>query len=319
MRVSTAQIFNNGTTGIQNLQADLYKLQNQISTGRKVLTPADDPIAASQALEVSQAKEVNKQFLDNQAKASSKLALLDSTLGSVGNELQDIYEKAVAAGNGSYDSSQRGMIASELKQRMQNLLSLANTRDGTGLYIFSGFQSATQPFQVNVGGTPPYALGAGSYVSYSGDSGSEVLQVSASQTMATSENGQNVFMQVKDGQGNVTGRSIFDGLQNLVNMLDPTSGVPFTAAGYAQSLGDLSNDIGHISTVRASVGARMNGLDSLTSSGQDAGLIYESKLSDLQDLDYAAAITRLSRSQMQLQAAQLSFKQTSQLSLFSIL
>lgn len=319
MRVSTSQIFNTGTIGIQNLQSGLYTLQNQISTGRKVLTPADDPIAASQALEVSQSKAVNKQFLDNQANASSKLGLLDSTLSSVGSELQSIYEKAVAAGNGSYDSSQRGMIATELKQRMQNLIGLANTSDGTGLYIFSGFQSTTQPFQVNAGGTPPYALGAGSYVSYNGDSGNEILQVSASQAMATSENGQNVFMQVKDSQGNVSGRSIFDGLQNLVNMLDPASGVPFTTAAYSTSLGDLSNAISHVSTVQASVGARMNGLDSMTSSGQDAGLIFESKLSDLQDLDYTAAITQLSRSQMQLQAAQLSFKQTSQLSLFNIL
>ena len=137
--------------------------------------------------------------------------------------------------------------------------------------------------------------------------------------MATGENGADVFMQVKNAQGNVTGRSMFDSLQNLIDQLDPSSGVPFNTASYNQAVADISSTISHVSTVRASVGARLQSLESMSSAASDADLQYASRLSDLQDLDYTEAISKLSNYQMQLEAAQLSFKTTSQLSLFNIL
>lgn len=319
MRVSTSQIFNSGTIGIQNRQFDLFKTQQQLSTGRRILSPEDDPIGASQALQVSQSKGVNKQFLDNMAAARSNLNLLDSTLNGVEEELQNIYERAVQAGNSSYSDAQRGMLAEELKRRLESLIGLANTQDGTGLYIFAGFKSATQPFQVNVAATPPYELGAGTHVSYAGDAGQQSLQVSASRVMATSENGIDVFMQVRNANGNVTGRSMFDSLKNMIDILDPASGVPFTTAAFGQALDDTSAAIAHLSTVRASVGARLQSLESMMTTAEDTGFQYEVRLSELQDLDYTDAISRLSRFQLQLEAAQLSFKQTSQLSLFNVL
>lgn len=317
MRISTSMIFNNGTSGMQARQSDLYKVQQQLSTGRRVLSPQDDPIAASEALQVSQSKAVNKQYLDNQATAKSELGLLDTTLGSVVDQLQAMREKAVQAGNASYSPAQRGMIADELKQRQQSLLALANTQDSNGLYVFSGFQSTTQPFQLNGARAYPYAAGGQSYVTYQGDSGQQNLQVSASQVMASSENGMEVFMQVKNAAGNVTGRSVFDSLQNMIDILDGSQ--PFSQATYTQALDDMGAAIDHISTVRSSVGARMQSLTSMTTAGDDAGYQYDVRLSALQDLDYTEAISRFSNIQMQLNAAQLSFKQTSQLSLFNIL
>ncbi|MCL2523673.1 MAG: flagellar hook-associated protein FlgL [Betaproteobacteria bacterium] len=318
MRVSTSQIFNSGTIGIQNLQYDLYKVQQQMSTGRRVLTPQDDPIAATQALMVSQSKEVNAQYRKNIGDATGKLNLLDSTLNSINDELQAIYERAVDAGNDTYSAEQRGMLATELKQRMLSLINLGNTRDGMGNYIFSGFKSATQPFAVDAGATPPYDLN-NTRVTYSGDGGVEALQVSGSRVMATSANGLDVFMQVRDAQGNVTGRSMFDNLQNLIDILDPASGVPFDQAAYGQALDDSLSSIAHASSIRASVGARLQSLESMATATENNAYLYEIRLSELQDLDYTEAISRLARLQLQLEAAQLSFKQTSQLSLFNIL
>lgn len=320
MRVSTSQIFNSGTSGIQSRQFDLFKVQQQMSTGRRVLSPEDDPIASAQALQVSQSKGVNKQFLDNLGEATSKLNLLDSTLSGVEDELQAIYERAVQGGNASYSPAQRGMLAEELKQRLQSMIGLANTQDGSGLYIFAGFQSATQPFQVDPGATPPYALAVGAtHVAYAGDGGNEALQISASRVINTSENGFDVFMQVRNAQGAVTGRSMFDSLKNMIDILDPASGVPFTTAAYGQALDDPSAAIAHLSTVRASVGARLQSMESMTTSAEESAYLYEVRHSELVDLDYTDAISRLSRYQLQLEAAQLSFKQTSQLSLFNIL
>lgn len=319
MRISTSLIFNSGTSGIQNLQSGLYRLQNQLSTGRRILAPEDDPIGASEALQVGQSKAVNTQFLDNQANAGNKLGFLDSTLSGIQDELLAIKDRAIQAGNSSYSPEQRAMIAQELKQRMASLIGYGNTQDGEGNYIFSGYKTSTQPFQVNAGGTQPYALGNQTYVSYSGDAGKQALQVTASQQMSTSENGLDVFMQVRDAQGNVTGRSLFDSLQNMIDILDPSSGQPYNSTMYSQSLADMSSAIDHVSTVRARVGANMQALGSLTTNAQDIGFLYDTRLSDLQDLDYTAAISQFTQTQTQLQAAQLSFKQTSQLSLFNIL
>lgn len=319
MRISTSMIFNNGTNGIQNLQSDWYKLQNQMSTGRRILSPADDPIGASEALLVSQSQGVNQQFLDNQATARSQLNYVETTLGSVTDNMLSIVELASDAGNTTYSAAQRSMIAEELKQRMSSLVGLANTRDGTGLYIFSGYQSTTEPFQINTAAAAgvAHSLGANTYVNYSGDAGKTELQVSASKMMATAESGLDAFVQVKDAQGVVTTKSLFDGVQNMVEILDGTR--PYTTADYTQALKDINTSLNHVATVRASVGARLNALDSLTSAGEDVGVLYDTRLSELQDLDYTKAISDFSRVQMQLEAAQLTFKQTSQMSLFNIL
>ena len=83
MRVSTSMIFNSGVGGMRDLQSGLYKLQNQLATGRRILTPADDPIGAAEALKVTQGKNVNERFIENQGQASSKLAFAETKLQGV--------------------------------------------------------------------------------------------------------------------------------------------------------------------------------------------------------------------------------------------
>ncbi|MDR2838196.1 MAG: flagellar hook-associated protein FlgL [Azonexus sp.] len=316
MRVSTAQIFNSGTIGMQNRTSDMYKLQQQMSSGKKILSPQDDPIGASEALKTTQAQNVNTQFIDNIKNANGKLNFADSTLSSIQDVLQSIHESAVNAGNGTYDDSQRGQIAAQLKQQLQSLIDLANTQDGTGKFIFAGYSTSTQPFTLNAAATPPYSLATGSYVSYNGDAGVEALQVSGSRVMATSENGLATFMQVRDAQGNPTGRSMFDSVQNLIDNLSSNA---FNVADYQQSLTDTLSMLDHTGVVRASLGGRMNALDSMQTAGEDYDLLYSNRLSDLQDLDYIDAASKMSQLQMQLEAAQLSFKTISQLSLFNVI
>lgn len=317
MRVSTAQIFDTGLFGIQRNQASLMKVQNQLATGRRVLAPEDDPVAAAQALEVSQSKGVNASYLDNQSTAKTQLNQTETVLTSIIDQLQNISDRAVQAGNGSLSTEQKGMIAQELKNRLNDLTALANTQDGAGNYIFAGFQAQTQPFQAS-SNTAPYSL-TNQYMNYQGDIGQRKLQVSQSQEISTSISGAEAFMQVRDGNGNLTGRSMFDSVKNLVDILDPNSGVPFSQAAYDQSLNDVHATISNVSRVRSAVGSTLAEIDSLGAVAQDIGLQYDTRLSDLQDVDYASAISSLSRQMTQLQAAQKSYAQSSQLSLFSML
>ncbi len=193
MRISTSQIYDNGTLGIQRNQSALYKLQNQISTGRRVLTPEDDPVAAAQALIVTQSRDVNAQHVDNQGSASSQLGLVDSQLNSMVDLLNNVRDRVVQAGNsGAMTNSDRQAIATELEARLSELVGLANSQNGAGDYLFSGYQGATLPFAIN--GT------SGAYA-YAGDDGERLLQVSSSRQMAVNVAGGDVFMDIKGGNG----------------------------------------------------------------------------------------------------------------------
>jgi flagellar hook-associated protein 3 FlgL len=317
MRISTAQIYSNGTNGILKLQSDIYKIQNQEATGKKVVNPSDDPVAAAQILLVSQAKSVNELYIDNQGTASSTLSSLDSTLQSIYDELSDVYSSAVQAGNASYSDAQRADIATELSQNLTNLLSLANTQDGNGRYIFAGTKSTTEPFTVNTGAdsTTDYSSSGNSYVTYNGNDGEQALQVGTSQYVTTNETGSNVFMRVKDESGTATGGSVFDAVQNLVEYLN-TAGGTASDAEYTQALSDIQAAMDTVSIRQAAVGASESALTTMTSISEDKKTQYEARLSDLQDLDLVAATTEITLKQTQLSAAASSFASSSQLSLF---
>lgn len=320
MRISTLQMNSAGVSGIQRLQSNLYTLQNQVNTGRKIVSPQDDPVGSAQALLVNQSKSVNELYIKNQQTASTKLSTLDSTLQGVNEELGNIYDKVVAAGNGSYSDSERASIATELSQRLKNLIGLANTQDGTGRYVFGGVKSTTQPFSLSgnaASATPPHfsISGGNPYVVYNGDDGLQKLQVGADQFVDTNIPGSEVFMRLRDDSGNVTGRSVFDSIQNAIDFLK-TPGASAGNTQYTTSLGDINAAMNTVSDALASVGARLSSLDSMSNTAADRKLQYKEQLSNLQDLDYAEALTSVSQQKLQLEAAQSTYALTSKLSLF---
>ncbi|MBV2194614.1 MAG: flagellar hook-associated protein FlgL [Azonexus sp.] len=303
MRISTMQIYNGGTAGIQNLQSDLYSAQNQVSTGRRIVTPKDDPIGAAQALMVTQAGAVNELYLKNQGAADSKLSALDSTLQGINEELVNIYEKSIAAGNGAYSDSDRKAIAAELAERLDSLVSLANTQDGNGRYVFAGFQSTTTPF-------------SGSPVTYAGDDGQQKLQVTASQFVTTNLSGNDVFVNVVDANGVSTGQSMFQSVQDMITFLNTPGGSAGSPA-YTDALKNISASIDNVLRNQATVGARQSSLESMSNTAEDRKVQYAQQLSAIEDLDYAKAITEISQKKLQLEATQATFAKTAQLSLFS--
>lgn len=196
MRISTSQIYGSGALGIERNQSQLVKLQNQISSGRRMLTPADDPIAAAKALTVSQSQEVAAQYARNQGDASDRLGLVDSQLSALTDLLQSVRERAVQAGNTVLADSDRQAIASQLEVRLEEMLGIANGRSAEGDYLFSGYQGNTQPFVRS-----PAALPGTLSVSYLGDDGERLLQVSASRQMAVNVTGSDLLMNVRQGNG----------------------------------------------------------------------------------------------------------------------
>lgn len=183
MRISTIQAFNNGVSGLQRNYSDVTRTQEQISSGNRILTPADDPVASVRLLQLEQQKNVLDQHNSNLAAANSSLTQEEVTLNSVNTVLQRVRELTVQAGNGALSQNDKQSISAELGQREEELLGLMNTRNARGEYLFSGFQGKSQPFVQNPNGS----------YSYTGDEGQRTLQIGTSLNVPISDNGLAIF------------------------------------------------------------------------------------------------------------------------------
>jgi len=402
MRISTNMIFEMGVSRISDQQGILNKTQQQVSTGRKILTPADDPSGASSALQISQADGQISQHVENRNLARNGLGIEDGVLQSVSDLLSAMKTTVVAAGNGTLGNVERGFLASELRGQLDQMIGLANSTDGNGNYLFSGFQSFTVPF-----------ARSGSTVSFSGDTGLRALQVSGERQMAVGDSGQDLFMSIPEGNGRfvaaaasgnsgtgrisggtlvdpsaITGddyqitfsvagpattysvtnvttgtvlssgnpytegsaivvdgmqfdikgspangdqftlepsgrKSVFDTINDFITALSTPVVVPADSARLANALtlsgNELGNALDKVLETRASVGARLKELDMLEETGDYMHLQNQTRISELQDLDYNEALSKLAMQQITLEAAQKSFVQVSGLSLFKYL
>lgn len=400
MRISSNTIFETGTNLMLQQQDTLIKTQQQLSTGRRVLTPADDPIAAAQALNVSQSISLNQQYSVNRTTADSSLKLEENVL-KVTALLQDVHESAIRAGTASFTDADRIIVAKEIRSQLESLVGLTNTTDEKGQYLFSGYQATTKPFTQS-----------GLNVQYQGDQGQRLSQVGPSRQLAISDPGTDIFERIKDGNSvfttaanslnlgtgvidvgsvvnpaNLTGNNYeisftvtagvttydivntttatpvssgnpytnssstinFDGMQFSIKG-DPANGDKFTVSPssnksifqtignfisalekpstgqpggtrfanvLSSTLQNINNSLENVLTKQSAIGARLQEIDALESVGEDQEIQFENLLSNLQDVDYAKAISDLQRQQLYLQAAQQSYVKVSGLSLFN--
>ncbi|MGB1091790.1 MAG: flagellar hook-associated protein FlgL, partial [Oceanobacter sp.] len=142
MRISTLQMHKDGLANMLQNQQDLNKTQQQVASGRRVLTPADDPIAATKILQLEQDLAQREQFDNNMTAAENRLELEEVTLGSVSDYYARLKELTVSAGGGALTQSDRQAIAAEVEQIQLALVDLFNTRDANGEYVFAGYQGS---------------------------------------------------------------------------------------------------------------------------------------------------------------------------------
>jgi len=308
MRVSTSMQYYSGKQNLLDNQGNLYKLQNQLSTGRKVLTPSDDPVAATRALLVEQSKSKNEQYMSSQSIASGQLALTDSLLGSVTDIMQSALESAVQAGDATYTDSERKTVAADLRQRLKSLLDLGNSQSASGDYLFGGYMSNDPPFSIDT---------ATLAVTYNGDSGNQVLQIASTATIPVTEDGRAVFERVIDKNGAPTGASVFQSMSDLITYLETPNAPQVNKSLYDSTLSTLQSGMEHISRWRATVGARESLVSTLNSTSQELDTQFATEKSGLVDLDYTSAITDFTLQKTQLEAAQQTFSKVTESNLFS--
>ncbi len=189
MRISTTQIYTQGLKAFGDQQTKLSTLQQQISTGRKLTKPSDNPAASARVLELEQVVAINEQYQSNISQAKHRLELEDTTLNSVENVMQRIRELVIQGNNAVMSAESRNAIADEIDERYKELVSLSNTTDENGDFLFAGYQNRSEPFT-------ELTIGSIKQIQFNGDQGRRYFQISQSRQIDASINGSEVFMQV---------------------------------------------------------------------------------------------------------------------------
>ncbi|MGB3430746.1 flagellar hook-associated protein FlgL [Achromobacter sp.] len=188
MRLSTSMMYSNGLKGVLSQESDMNRLVEQVGSGRKNLTPADDPLAAALAISVAQTQSMNNTYGMNRQTANTNLGLESNTLTAVTNALQEARTRIIQAGSTLSDSDRR-TLSTALKSTRDALLGLANTTDGNGQYLFSG----------NNGSVMPYSKNAAGQIAYSNSVGERTIQVDQNRQMSTSDLGKDIFGRANPG------------------------------------------------------------------------------------------------------------------------
>lgn len=232
MRVASSTLYQLGLASMNSQQGSLLHVQQQLGTGRRILTPSDDPVGATRALVVSQSSAVNDQYATSRKQANTNLSMELSSLNSVVTTVQNIQTLVVQAGNGTMSAADRASVASSLQDSYNQLLGLSNADDGNGQFLFAGYQSSTPPFAKN---------GSGAVV-YGGDTGQQLLQVDVARQMPTNDNGNAIFMSVQSTATYVASSPTTNtgtGEFSAISVTDPTNAL----YGHSLSLNFATNAV----------------------------------------------------------------------------
>ncbi len=191
MRLSTSYINQLGLNNILDQQLHIARLQQQVASGRRILSASDDPSGAAQVLRLTEEINITNQYQRNSNFITSRLSLEESSLKNIEESLIRIKELAIQGNNSIVDANSRDAIATEIEERLNEILGLANTQDANREYLFSGYQTLTKPFVQNANGT----------FRYDGDQGQRLLQISSGRTIADSHAGTDVFTDIFNGNG----------------------------------------------------------------------------------------------------------------------
>ncbi|NOU22545.1 MAG: flagellar hook-associated protein FlgL [Methyloglobulus sp.] len=309
MRISTSWAQQTAVNSMLDQQAKLQQTQLQLSTGKKILTPSDNPVAAARSIDLNQSIKQTEQYQSNINVARDRLSMQDGVLKNATDVLQRINELGVQGLNDTNSPSDRIAIAVEMEELNKHLLGLANTKNSNGEYLYSGFKSSTLPFSKD-------PVNVGAYV-YSGDANSRLIQIDSARQITDGDPGTNVFG-IPTGALPAT-MPAAGSIDNIFEAIDKFAADLRANTPNSASLDDISRSLDKMLSVRASVGIRLNALDNQENINSDSILNTKTILSATEDLDYTEAISRFSQQTVSLQAAQQTFTQVKKLSLFNYL
>jgi len=302
MKISTSFLFDRATERMSTIQNKLATTQAQMAIGKQILSPSDAP---DQAAAIQRLKgEVQRQdsHMRTLQIAISRYTAEETALSSSNDVLIRMKELGIQAANDTLAPDDRKAIGVEMQALRDQLLGLGNTRDDSGNYLFSGTR-------VN---TPAFAEDALGKVIYQGDQTQTRIPAGVERTVQFTRAGTDVFSRVVRDDGKAVG--FFDALDQMIAGINNNQ-----TDKIQQGIGDISQMHNSLTLSQAQNGSDQVVVQSQLNVLDETLLRYQSTLSEIEDLDYAEAVTRMNKEMMGLEAAMGSFSKISSLSLFDFI
>jgi len=304
MKISTKLLFDRASNQMSLVQNKLADSQAQLAQGKQILKPSDSPDQAAIVQRLKSLLSKQDSFQNSLSTMRSRLELEDSTLRSATGLLVRAKEIAVQAANDTLSTVNRQALGSELSAVRDQLLSLANTTDTNGTFLFSGSRSKYPPFAPKNAGEPP---------TYRGDQTKVSVMVGEQRSIPINRTGTETFVSInRTGSNQAVG--FFEVMDDLVNGIYSSDG-----AAMQQGIKEMTDLMNGLTLAHADIGTDMNVVDQQSSVVDDTILNLKTTVSSVEDLDYAAAITKMNQQMLSLEAAQSSFSTMAQLTLFNYL
>ena len=265
MRVTQGMMVGNFLNNLNNNFKIMDKIQEQMSTGKRINRPSDDPVGVVSSLRLRTGLTEAEKYLSNVDDAKSWLDTTDTALGQAGDILQRVRELTVYGANDTLSQAARDALAKEVHQLREQVVQVANsTYDGR--FIFGGFQTTTAPF-----------TGAGVYT---GDTGTINYEIGVNVTMPVNITGDSAFINAVD---------VFALLTNIENEIIAGNSTSLSNV----RLGEIDQVMDNIQSLRSDVGAKTNMAELTRTRLEDTNLNLSALLSKNEDINTGEVITQL--------------------------
>ena len=292
--ISTGLFYNRSTASMQKLQAQFDRLNEQVSTGKKLLAPSDDSIGYQRLQVIARANADGVQDASNVKLAQATLQQAGSSLSQMTERLQRASELVLQGKNGTNSDTAKAAIATELEGILESIVSLANGRDARGMPMFGG-QDIGAAVTPGAGGALSFAEGKAAAMPI-GDGQQVEVTVNAKDFLAVQNSGD-----------------LGSAIAAMVAALRAGETIPTDAADTLAAIAD------QVTATQASLGAREVRVDLHAAQLKTAADDREVMRSGIEDADPTETIVQLQKTMTILQATQASFSKLSSLSLFDYL
>ena len=292
MRVTNRMLTNNFLTDMTTNLNNLQKIQQQLTSGKEIRRPSDNPLKVARAMQLHSEISANKQYNENIKDTLSWLEQTDTALGQLGDQFQRVRELLVSAGDPAYGKDERKKINDEIKEKIGQMSQTLNS-SFDGRYIFGGTRGTSKPVNIK-DGKLVYADRLGDEISSAEEIMKEKLVTEVSQGVRVEYNiNATDVIEFKDGEGNP--QNLRKILEDIVDHLDSDGDIKEITTDDLESI-DLVMD--NILKLRSQVGAKGNRMESALEKNKEENFNLKEILSKTEDVDmvektmeFAVAIT----------------------------
>jgi flagellar hook-associated protein 3 FlgL len=301
MKISTNLFFDRATQQLSTAQNRVATTQAQMATGKQLARPSDSPDQAIAIDRLRSALQRQESIGENLQTVQRRFQAEETALSSATDVFTRIKELSIQGANDTMGPSGRAVIAVELQTLREQLITLANSRDDQGQFLFSGARSDTAAYSTVAGSN-----------AYGGDQTPTQMTSGEENLQTFNRAGTDVFNRVvRETDDGPVGVGFFQAVDDLITAVK--SG---TQADMQRSIAEMDHMHQGMALATADVGARMNKVDTQVALIDETVLRLKTTLSDVEDLDYTEAVTRMNKQMLSLEAAMSSFSKVSQLNLF---